>query len=78
MYRQKPAFSDTTYRPHRRKGTEGTLGKWTYADLSRLSGYSPNTVRLYAWRKKYDPHDLDSVLRFITSSRVRNGLPAIV
>lgn len=64
-------------RPHRRKGTENTLCRVTYGEIGRLAGLSPTSARRYAWRKKYDQHDLDSILRFIVASRARNGLPAI-
>jgi DNA-binding transcriptional MerR regulator len=61
-------------RGHRHEGTEGTLCRITYAEIARLSGLSPKTVRRYAWNRVYDPHDLDSVLRFIATHRAKRGL----
>jgi hypothetical protein len=62
------------YHPHRRRGTEGTLCRITYDTIADLSGLSPKTVRRYAWNRVYDPHDLESVLRFIATHRAKRGL----
>lgn len=59
------------------KGTENTLVRIKYSDIARLSGMALNTVKLYAWRKKYDPRDLDSVLKWAAASRKKRGLPPL-
>lgn len=61
----------------RRKGTENALVRIKYSDIARLSGMALNTVKQYAWRKKYDQHDLDSVLKLIVASRKKRGLPPL-
>ena len=61
-------------RTHRRPGTENTLCRFTYSEVARLSNRSIHTVKRYAWTKKYDPHDLDSVLSFIAEHRKRQGM----
>jgi hypothetical protein len=49
----------------------------TYSTIAELSGLTDTAVRRYAWRKKYDPHDLESTLRFIASHRAKQGLPPL-
>lgn len=50
---------------------------FTYDDIARLADLTPHTVRLYAWRGKYNPRDLDDVLRFIAAHRAKRGLTPI-
>jgi len=49
----------------------------TYSTIADLAGLSPAAVRRYAWRKKYDPHDLESTFRFIAHHRRKQGLPPL-
>ena len=59
------------------RGAEGTLFRVTYSDIARLSGLSRWTVRSYAGRHKYNPRDLESVLRFCNAHRAKNGIGPI-
>jgi len=68
---------DMPNRSHRRKGTENTLARITYSVVSELAGISPTSAKRYAWRKRYDQHDLASILRFCAEMRSRSGLPPL-
>ena len=41
---------------------------YTYADIGKLRGIKPETVREYASRGKFNPASLGSVIRFISGS----------
>jgi len=64
-------------RGHCHKGTEHTLVRLTYSDIARLAGVSPTAARRYSWRKKYDPRDMDSILKWAVAMRKKRGLPPL-
>jgi hypothetical protein len=42
---------------------------YTYKDISILSGLTVNTLRNYASQGKFNPADLHSVIKLITTAR---------
>ena len=61
-------------RPHRRKGTENTLWRATYSLIADWSGLTTSTVKKYAQRRLFDPHDPRDTMRFIAAHRAKRGL----
>ena len=58
-------------RPH---GAENRLWTLTYGQIAYWSRLKLETVRHYAYLKKFDPHDIESVLRFCNQHRAKKGL----
>ena len=51
----------------RNQGKKDRKFKFTYKDIATATGLSQRTVREYARINKYDPNDLMSLVKFISS-----------
>ena len=61
----------------RQTGSRNRLITIDYDVIGDLAGIAGDTAKQYAHRGKYDPRDLQSVLRWINSRRAARGRPLI-
>lgn len=47
------------------KGRGNTKFFYTYEQLAQITGLSVTTIRQYVWKKRLDPKDLVSIVRFL-------------
>jgi len=72
MYTRQPPKSKG-----RKPGAESILIRLTYSDIARLAGLKRWTVKRYAGTQRFNPRDIESVIRFCNHARTRRGLPPL-
>lgn len=64
--------------PGRPIGAEQRLWCLTYSQIAEWAGLKARTVREYATsRCQFDPRDIESVLQWVNTRRLKQGLPLI-
>ena len=58
-------------------GSKSVLFKLTYDTISAWTGLKVWTLKQYAKEGRYDPRDIDSVLRFCNQQRIKRGWPLL-
>ena len=60
------------------KGRGATKFSFTYEDLAQITGLNINTLRQYAWNKRFDPKNLSSVVLFLAPYLLKDKVGDIV